>query len=163
MAPRSYAQAMHHPLGFALTDASGPRVVSGRTLRLIGHVHSESEFLIGEDAADATVWILDVARDDLHPLNRDRARTERFLEAFGAYLRDGPPAPAPMVLDARQAAERLALLRAGKVTPRAPVRPAVPHRKRLRRLLEALEQADPEALAGSWWSGPIEQAKDDLL
>ncbi|GAA2130353.1 hypothetical protein [Glycomyces algeriensis] len=154
---------MDHPLGFALTDESGTRAAAGRTLRLIGHVHSPAEFLIGEDTADATVWVLDVARGELHPLNRDRERTERFLAAFGAYLHDGPPAPAPMVLDARQAAERLALLRAGKVAPRAPARPAVPHRKRLRRLLEALERADPDALAASWWCGSIEQAKDDLL
>lgn len=155
---------MDHPLGFALPNEPGPPVAAaGRTLLVIGHVHSEAEFLIGEDTEDATVWVLDVADGALHPLNRDRARTARFLEAIGEYLRDGPPAAAPMVLDARQAADRLALLRAGKVAPRAPARPAVSHRVRLRRLLEALERIDPEAAAASWWSGPIEQAKDDLL
>jgi hypothetical protein len=152
-------------LGFALSAVPGSRFVDagGRRLRVIGRVHSDEEFLIGEDAGDGSVWVVDVASEAVHPLNRDRARTARFLEAFSAYLRDGPPEAAPMALTAQEAAERLARLRAGKVVPRAPARAAVPHDVRLRRLLDALEETDPEAVASSWWSGAIEQARDDLL
>jgi hypothetical protein len=151
-------------LGFSLSDGPELRTVDagGRTLRVFGSVHSPAEFLLGEASDDGSTWVVDVATRQAHRLNQDRASTERYLAAFGDYLRDGP-ADTAMVLTAQQASERLALLRAGKIKPGVPARRPVAHEVRLRRLLDELRAIDPEAAEASWWSGTIEQAEDDLL
>lgn len=132
--------------------------------REIGVVH-DGELLVMEHE-DGSIWVRDVATGDTSPLNRDRAATEGFLEAFADYLSSGQPVPGPTTMTAEQAAERLRAFRAGEVRP--PSRPsghrAPSHRARLRTLRARLRAVDSAATRpGSWWSGPLEEAENDLL
>ncbi|MBE9925175.1 hypothetical protein G8C93_04610 [Cellulosimicrobium cellulans] len=136
----------------------------GSGAREIGVVH-DGELLVMEHE-DGSIWVRDVATGDTSPLNRDRAATEGFLEAFADYLSSGQPVPGPTTMTAEQAAERLRAFRAGEVRP--PSRPsgrrAPSHRARLRTLRARLRAIDSAATRpGSWWSGPLEEAENDLL
>ncbi|WP_402840764.1 hypothetical protein [Microbacterium sp. GXS0129] len=155
------------PLGMVLVDngENPPAPGLDREAVVIGHVH-DGEFLIVEFVADATTAVFDVAGRHTVPLNRDRAATAGFLQAFADYLRSAGPSSGPRVLTADQAAERLAAFRAGKIAPPPPpTAAALPHSVRVRNLLRALRRIDTQAATspGSWWSGAIEQAKDDLI
>lgn len=131
--------------------------------REIGSVH-DGEFLVMEDS-DGTTSVYDPATGDRFPLNRDRRATEGFLEAFAEYLSSGPPAPAPVVMTAEQAAERLRAFREGRTRPRSlPSGKRPSHRARLRELRRRLQAIDSAATGpDSWWSGRIEEAENDLL
>ncbi|WP_029145193.1 hypothetical protein [Microbacterium luticocti] len=151
-----------HPFGIQLY----PAMVREETLpgaREIGNVHG-GEFLVME-ACDGTISVCDVATGHCSPLNRDRKATEGFLAAFAEYLSSGPAAPAPVVMTAAQAAERLRAFRDGQVRP--PVLPAgkeLSHRVRLRKLRKRLHAIDRTATGpDSWWRGLIEEAENDLL
>ncbi|GAB3617763.1 hypothetical protein GCM10027416_23200 [Okibacterium endophyticum] len=152
-------------LGFVLSDDAEPGIidVDGRVLRVVGHVHSPDEFVVGEDSADGHMWVVDVASGRVHHLNQDRVRTGGFLAAFDEYVRDGRSSDTATMLTAEQASQRLAQLRAGRVRPRAATREVVPHNVRFQRLLARLHEIDPEATSSSWWAGIIEQARDELL
>ncbi len=96
---------------------------------------------------------------------KERQRLD-VVQAFAEYLSSGPPAPGPTTMTAEQAAERLRAFRAGEVRPRS--RPsghgALSHGARLRTLRTRLRAVDSTATGpDSWWSGPVEQAEDDLL
>lgn len=151
-----------HLLGIRLypTPVSAD-VVSGT--REIGTVH-EGAFLVMEDS-DGTTSVCDVTTGDCSPLNRDRRATEGFLEAFAEYLSSGPPAPAPVTMTAEQAAERLRAFRAGQVRPPSlPPTKGLSHRARLRKLRRRLHAIDSTATRPeSWWSGPIDEAENNLL
>jgi hypothetical protein len=153
------------PLGMVLVDngENPPAPGLDREAVVIGHIH-DGEFLIVEFVADATTAVFDVAGRHTVPLNRDRAATAGFLQAFADYLRSAGPSSGPRVLTADQAAERLAAFRAGKIAPPPPTA-ALNHSVRVRNLLRALRRIDPQAAKSpaSWWSGAIEQAKDDLI
>ncbi len=132
--------------------------------REIGVVH-DGELLVMEHE-DGSTWVRDVATGDSSPLNRDRAATEGFLEAFAEYLSHGQPAPGPTTMTAEQAADRLRAFREGEVRPpsRPSERKALSHRARLRTLRTRLRAIDSTATGpDSWWSGLVEQAEDDLL
>jgi hypothetical protein len=153
------------PLGMVLVEYGENRPAPGldRDAVVIGHVH-DGEFLVVEFMTDATTAVVDVANGHTVALNRDRAATAGFLQAFADYLRSAGPSSGPRVLTADQAAERLAAFRAGKISP-PPTSAALSHSVRLRNLLRTLRRIDPQAAKSpaSWWSGAIEQAKDDLI
>lgn len=131
--------------------------------REIGTVHG-GEFVVVENA-DGTRSVCDVATGDRVPLNRDRKATEGFLDAFEEYVKSGPAVPTGEIMTAEQAAERLRAFREGKVRPRVlPGGTQLSHRTRLRRLRQRLRSIDrPATGRGFWWSGPIEEAENDLL
>jgi hypothetical protein len=153
-----------HLLGFALlnADAATDTDVPGVDGRIIGHIHGDEFFIV--ECADRTVVVVDQATSEIIPLNRDRGALEEFLAAFDEYVRTGTPASPATVMNASQAAERLALMRAGKLKPAAKQTPAISHKKRYKGLKKRLEATDRNALSDkSWWSGTLEQAKDDLI
>lgn len=152
-----------HPFGIRLHPVAA-RTDLDPGAREIGVVH-DGELLVMEHE-DGSTWVRDVATGDSSPLNRDRAATEGFLEAFAEYLSSGRPAPGPTTMTAEQAAERLRAFRAGEIRP--PSRPsgrrAPSHRARLRTLRTRLRAIDSAATGPeSWWSGPLEEAENDLL
>jgi hypothetical protein len=152
-----------HPFGVRLHPVAA-RTDLDPGAREIGVVH-DGELLVMEHE-DGSTWVRDVATGDSSPLNRDRAATEGFLEAFAEYLSSGQPAPGPTTMTAEQAAERLRAFRAGEVRPlsRPSGRRAPSHRARLRTLRTRLRAIDSAATGpDSWWSGPLEEAENDLL
>ncbi|WP_217180264.1 hypothetical protein [Streptomyces sp. AC495_CC817] len=153
------------PLGIVLHEREPHRVAGmEREAHVIGSIH-DGELLVVEFADDGTTAVLDVDTGEVSALNRDRAATEAFLAAFEEYLRAGPRPQGPVVMTAAQAAERLAAFREGRIVP-TPTSPAeTPHPRRLKTLRRRVRAADAAAVSdpASWWSGPLEQAGDDLL
>lgn len=147
-----------------IADIAGAAERLGRPLRVIGHLHRPEEFLVAEDPADGSVWVLAADLSAEWPLNASRSALDACLTAFGRYVEDGPEASSPTVYSADEMRERLERFARGEVVSRAPQKPPVPHRTRLKHLHSDLKAADRSALARtSWWSGVLEDAKHDLL
>ncbi|TDC86158.1 hypothetical protein E1193_00375 [Micromonospora sp. KC606] len=135
-----------------------------RPALVIGHVHDESESQIVEFADDLSTAVLDRATGATYPLNRDRASTEQFLQAFDEYIRSGPADAPPMTLTAEQAQNLIARFQAGKITPPKPRPRPVPHRTRVKTLRHRLHEIDPDALGVEhWWRTPLEEAENGLI
>ena len=152
-------------LGFQIyADAAAVASRTGRGLAVIGHLHSPTEFLVAEDTADGSVWVLAADLSAEWPLNADRSAFDACLAAFGRYLDDGPNASGPVVYSADEMRERLERFARGEVAARTPQKSPLPHRTRLKRLRSELKTADRSTLSrGSWWAGVLENAKNDLL
>lgn len=142
------------------TTASRP----GRELAVIGYLHSPTEFLVAEDPVVGSIWVLAADLSAEWPLNASSSAFDACLAAFERYLDDGPSTSGPAVYSADEMRERLERFARGEVSARTPQSPPVPHRTRLKRLRSALKTADRSALSSdSWWSGALEDAKNDLL
>ncbi|WP_081607630.1 SUKH-4 family immunity protein [Rhodococcus triatomae] len=140
-----------------------PRAGTSRPAVVIGTIHG-GEFQIVEFEDDATTAAIDASTGVVHPLNRDRTCLECFVDALAAHLRSGMDDPGPTVMTADQATERLAALRAGRITPRIEPVPAVPDRERAAELRRRLNRIDPAALLpGGWWHVTLEQIDDGIL
>ncbi|GAA2825881.1 SUKH-4 immunity protein of toxin-antitoxin system [Leucobacter komagatae] len=145
-------------------DAAAIASRPGRELAVIGHLHSPTEFLVAEDTADGSVWVLAADLSAEWPLNASRSAFDACLAAFGRYLDAGPSISGPVVYSADEMRERLERFARGEISARAVQKQPVPHRTRLKRLRSELKTADRSALSSdSWWSGALENAKDDLL
>ncbi|WP_053385850.1 hypothetical protein [Leucobacter japonicus] len=143
---------------------------------VFGSVHEEAwdgrvvgtlwggEHLVVEVVTDRTMRIVDAGTGEWHHLNRNRDAAEVCLAAFHRYAHSGAPTTAPTMMTAEQAAAKLAAFRAGAIVPAQSVAAPATHDERLAALRAALGAADPAALEDScWWSGPLEEAADDLL
>ncbi|UTX52597.1 SUKH-4 family immunity protein [Leucobacter aridicollis] len=147
-----------------VAKAAGAAQRLRRPLRVIGHLHSPEEFLVAEDAADGSVWVLAADHSAEWPLNVSRSALDACLTAFGRYLDSGSKASGPAVYSADEMRERLERFARGEVVSRAPQKPPAPHRARLKRLHRELKAADRSVFArNSWWSGVLEDAKNNLL
>ena len=152
-------------LGFQLyADAADTVHREGRPFTVIGHLHSPEEFLVTEDPADGSVRVFSADLAAAWPLNTSRSALELCLEAIERYLQSAPQNAAPQVFTAEEMRERLDRLARGEVAPRTPPKQAVPHRERVKQLRRELKAADRTALTrASWWSGTLEEAKNDLI
>lgn len=152
-------------VGFRLyAEGTDTQYRQGRASTVIGYLHSPTEFVVGEDPRDGTVWILPAECLELWPLNSSRSALEACMAAFDRYLEDGPEDSGPVVRTLEEMREDLDRMKRGELKPRKRATPALSHRKRVRRLLKDVKAADPSALnRASWWAGPLEEAKDDLI
>ncbi len=152
-------------LGFRLY-ADGTKTVQrrDRPFTVIGHLHSPEEYLVAEDPVDGSVWVFSGDLSTAWPLNTSRSALEECLAAFERYLEDGPENPGPTVFTADEMRERLERHARGETVVRTPPKPALSHRTRMKRLRHDVKEADRSALTReSWWSGALEEAKNDLI
>lgn len=143
-------------LGFVLYPHAEPGPAGARESRLIGHVHDPGELQVIEFVDDGSTAVREAGTGTIIPLNRDRSRTERFLEAFDQYVAAGPdfgPAVFGSLDELRSAG-------AAKDTKRA----SLPHPLRYARLRAKLLLIDRRALgAEGWWAATVEEASHDLV
>lgn len=152
-------------LGFRF-HADGIETVDrqGRRFTVIGYLHSPEEFLVAEDTVDGSVWVFAVDLSTTWPLNTSRSALDACLAAFEQYFEDGPKNPGTAVFTAEEMRERLERHARGEFVARESSKPALSHGKRMRRLRNDVKMADRSALTReSWWSGVLEEAKNDLI